>query len=150
LSLSFTYASMALMDRQPAGVRRLPKNYALLLDIVRAGGRGTHRTASDIFALARAERRGIGFATVHRGLARLCELGTISKIEVGGEAAWYETAAPAHAHLLCEACGRVVDVEYAIAPRTLRAIAQRAGVRIGAENVTFRGACHDCAAAAAR
>jgi Fe2+ or Zn2+ uptake regulation protein len=61
------------MDRQPLNDRRLPKNYALVLDIVRTGGRGTHRTASDIYSIARERQRNVGVATVHRGLSRLFE-----------------------------------------------------------------------------
>ena len=134
------------MDRQPLKQRRLPKNYALLLDIVRAQGRGTHRTANDIYATARERHGAIGFATVHRGLARLCALGEIAKIEIaGGEAAWYEPPAPEHAHLLCATCGRVVDVDFALPQPTVRAIAERQGLRIESQSLTFQGACRDCA-----
>jgi len=124
----------------------LPKNYQLLRDIVWTAGRGAHQTASDIYSMARRRQPGIGFATVHRGLGRLCELGEIMKIEVpSGDAAWYEPPAPAHSHLFCETCGELHDVDYALPRRTLRAIAEREGVRIATEAVTFRGLCKDCA-----
>ena len=51
----------------------MPKNYALVLDIVRTGRRGTHRLASDIYSIARERQRNVGVATVHRGLSRLFE-----------------------------------------------------------------------------
>jgi Fe2+ or Zn2+ uptake regulation protein len=125
---------------------RLPENYALLRDIVSEAGLGSHQTAHDIFVTARERRPGIGLATVHRGLARLCESGEIMKIDVpSGDAAWYEPPAPPHAHLHCESCGGVVDVDYATAPRTLRRIAERDGIHIRRESLTFRGLCGDCA-----
>jgi len=61
------------MDRQPLNDRRLPKNYALVLDIVRTGRRGTHRLASDIYSIACKRQRNVGVATIHRGLNRLSE-----------------------------------------------------------------------------
>jgi Fur family ferric uptake transcriptional regulator len=127
----------------------LPANYALLRDIVRGAGRGAHQTAADIYRAARAKRPGIGFATVHRGLARLAELGEIARIGVPhGDAAWYEAPGPRHAHLLCGACGRLVDIAYATSEGTLAAIAEREGVRIAAETLSFGGLCAACAASA--
>jgi len=132
-----------------AGQRqRLPKNYALIRDIVLEDGRGTHRTAHDVYVAARARQPQIGFATVHRGLIRLCELNEIIRVEVAhGEAAWYEPPAPPHAHLLCDACGALVDIEYATSDRILRSIADREGVRIGGEVLTFSGLCRNCVVA---
>ncbi len=136
---------MARMDRQP---RRLPKNYALIRDIVHANGLGSHQTAGHIYATARAAQPAIGFATIHRGLARLCETGDILKIDVpGGGAAWYEPPAPTHAHLLCDRCSAVVDVDYTTSAETLAAIAAREGVRIAGEILTFRGLCGRCVTA---
>ena len=125
---------------------RLPKNYELLRQLVYKAGRGSHQTANDIFGKARALQPTIGLATVHRGLARLAEMGEIMRIQVAhGEAAWFEPAAPHHAHLLCGGCGTLVDIDYATAPRTLRAVAEREGVQIDGETLTFRGFCRSCA-----
>jgi len=133
---------------RPAGI---PANYALLRDIVHGAGRGSHQTAQDIFLTARLRQPHIGFATVHRGLARLCELGEIMKIAVpSGDAAWYEPPAPPHAHLRCEGCGALVDVDYSTANRTLRRIAERAGIEILGEALTFRGRCGACVASPAQ
>jgi Fur family ferric uptake transcriptional regulator len=125
---------------------KLPTNYALLRDIVHAAGRGAHHTAADIYRLARGLQPTIGLATVHRGLARLCEEGTICRIGVPhADAAWYEAPAPAHAHLLCTACGSLCDVEYATASEVLAGVAAREGVRIAEETITFHGLCARCA-----
>jgi Fe2+ or Zn2+ uptake regulation protein len=107
--------------------------------------RGRHWTAHEVYVEARKRRPAIGFATVHRGLIRLCELAEIMKIETPGrEAAWYEAAAQAHAHLLCDDCHGVVDVDYQTSQRTLTALAARNGLEISAEVVTFRGRCAAC------
>jgi Fe2+ or Zn2+ uptake regulation protein len=126
--------------------QKLPTNYALLRDIVHAAGRGAHRTAADIYRLAREVHPTIGLATVHRGLTRLCEAGEICRIGVPhADAAWYEAPAPSHAHLLCTACGSLCDVEYSTAREVLSGVAKREGVRISEETITFHGLCAACA-----
>jgi Fur family transcriptional regulator, ferric uptake regulator len=122
----------------------LPKNYELLRTILDAEP-AVHHTVHDIFLEAKRRNPKIGYATVHRGLARLHELGFVLKIDLPGrDAAWYETAAPAHAHLLCASCHRIVDVRYQVAPRVLAGLESRDGVEITSEIVVFRGRCREC------
>lgn len=130
------------------GGRSVPRNYQLLRQIVESE-HGRHWTAHEVYVEARKRQPTIGFATVHRGLIRLCELGAVMKIETPGrEAAWYEAATEPHAHLLCVECHGVVDVDYHTSPRTVAAIAARSGLEISDEVVTFRGRCAACAARA--
>lgn len=130
---------------EPRRDAKLPKNYEVLRGVVEAKP-ATHQTAYDVFAEARRRLPTIGFATVHRGLARLCELGVILKVDVpGGDAAWYEPASKPHAHLLCDGCHRVVDVDYHVTPRQRAGIATREGLQIDSETVLFHGRCHECA-----
>ena len=111
--------------------------------------RGRHWTAQEVYDEARKRRPTIGFATVHRGLIRLRELAAVMKIDVPGrEAAWYEAAVEPHAHLLCDDCHAVVDVDFHTSQRTRAAIAARSGLEISVEVVTFRGRCSPCASRA--
>ena len=126
--------------------QELPPNYRTVLDVVEEAGPGSHLTAQQIWVRARARQPRIGFATVHRGLIRLHELGAVMKIDVQGEAsAVYEPAASPHAHFRCTICGSIADLDYAVPPRTLRALAERHGVTIEREAITFTGRCAACA-----
>jgi hypothetical protein len=72
---------------------QLPANYRVILDVVNEYGAGRHATAQEVFMRARELRPGIGFTTVHRGLARLHELGHVLKLDITGEgSAMYEPA----------------------------------------------------------
>jgi Fe2+ or Zn2+ uptake regulation protein len=128
-----------------SAAQALPPNYRTVLDVVEEAGPGSHLTAQDIWVRARALRPRIGFATVHRGLGRLHELGAVMKIEVTGEAsAVYEPVTSPHAHFRCTGCGRIADLDYAISPHTRRELARRHGVTIEHEVVTFTGRCRAC------
>ncbi|HTD37852.1 MAG TPA: transcriptional repressor [Candidatus Limnocylindrales bacterium] len=127
-------------------IEDLPPNYRTLLDVVEEAGPGSHLTAHDIWVRARARQPRIGFATVHRGLGRLHELGAVMKIDVPGQAsAVYEPAASPHAHFRCTACGAIADLDFTLEPDTVRALARKHDVAIDFETVTFTGRCAGCA-----
>ena len=128
----------------------LPPNYRTVLDVVEEAGPGSHLTAQQIWVRARARQPRIGFATVHRGLIRLHELGAVMKIDVPGEAsAVYEPASSPHAHFRCRGCGMLADLAFAVPAAKRRALAVQHGIAIEEEAVTFTGLCGACAPGAA-
>jgi Fe2+ or Zn2+ uptake regulation protein len=125
---------------------QLPANYRVILDVVNEFGAGRHASAQEVFLRARELRPGIGFTTVHRGLARLHELGHVLKLDITGEgSAMYEPATAAHAHFRCTACGAVADVDYACDAATRAQLEARHGLAIRSESITFTGLCRSCA-----
>jgi Fe2+ or Zn2+ uptake regulation protein len=129
----------------PADDRALPANCRTVLQVVEEAGPGSHLTAAQIWERARSLQPRIGFATVHRSLIRLHELGGVLKIDVPGEAsAIYEPAAGPHAHFRCTRCGAIRDLDFALPPATLRQLSAEHGVTIDREIVTFSGTCAAC------
>jgi Fe2+ or Zn2+ uptake regulation protein len=132
--------------RVPAA-QRLPANYTTILDAINDTPPGTHLSAQDVFARARAMQPKLGFATVHRALARLSELSYIAKLDIpGAGSAVYERAVRPHAHFRCVACGDIRDVDFTVPQDLMAALAARHGVHIAAESTTFAGRCAACAA----
>ena len=123
----------------------LPPNYRTVLDVLEAATPGSHLTAQDIWMRARGVQPRIGFATVHRALARLQTAGAVMKLDVPGEAsAVYEPTTSPHAHFVCASCGALADVDFAVAAEARAALAARYAVVIDAEAVTFTGRCAAC------
>ncbi len=126
---------------------RLSRNHGTILAVVRSVEPGTHLTAQDVHARARLAAPRIGFATVHRGLTRLSELGYIEKVEIpGATAAVYEHADTSHAHFRCSGCGDIRDIEYCFAEADLARLAKQLGVQIAAAATSFAGRCEKCLA----
>jgi Fe2+ or Zn2+ uptake regulation protein len=124
---------------------QLPANYRVILDVVKSFGAGRHATAQEVYLRARELRPGIGFTTVHRGLARLNELGYVLKLDISGEgSAMYEPATQAHAHFRCTACGSVADIDYASDDATRADLQARHDLAIRSESITFTGHCGAC------
>jgi Fe2+ or Zn2+ uptake regulation protein len=126
-------------------VRRLPANYQAVLDVVEAAGPGSHLSAQQIWERAREHKPRIGFATVHRGLARLHKAGSILKIALPGEASTlYEPASHAHAHFRCAVCGSLKDIDYELPVAATDELGRRHRCTIDAASVYFSGRCATC------
>lgn len=126
---------------------RLAKNYRMIYEIVREQGPGTHLAVCDVLALAKHRQPGIGETTVYRALARLRELGLVSEIQVpGADNAFYEPAGSAHAHFRCNVCGKVEDVDYTLAPKTVADLARKSGADVNEVLVSLHGRCSECKA----
>jgi Fur family ferric uptake transcriptional regulator len=124
---------------------RIPRNYALLLEVVRMPGRYHHRTATEIYDAARSRNADVGFATVHRGLNRLVELGLIAKVDLpGSDAAFYESVESAHAHVRCRRCGAIRDLETPLPREYAASIERDSGMDLDASGATFVGVCRTC------
>ncbi|HEV2739782.1 MAG TPA: transcriptional repressor [Candidatus Elarobacter sp.] len=126
--------------------RSLPPNYQAVLDVVDHAGPGSHLSAYQIWERARKVKPRIGFATVHRGLARLHGTGSIMKIDLPGEAStYYEPVSQAHAHFRCSACGSLKDLAYEVPTTAIAELGQRHDCTIDAASVYFSGRCTSCA-----
>jgi Fe2+ or Zn2+ uptake regulation protein len=135
-----------VMNRKGA---RLPKNHALVLDLVRSQDAGVHATTQEIFAAAKRHRPSIGYSTVYRALIRLRDLGLVSEVAIpGARAVVYEAAAPTHGHFHCRRCGRMDDIRYALPPDFVRQVEAERDVEIAEALLTLNGVCAECRAAA--
>ncbi len=126
-------------------VKTLAKNYQLIYEIVSAQDPGTHLSVADVYALAKQRQPGIGETTVYRALARLRDLGMVSEIQLpGADNAFYEPAAPAHAHFRCNVCGEVEDVAYTITPKTIAELASKHSAEVTEVVLSLHGRCSHC------
>jgi Fur family transcriptional regulator, ferric uptake regulator len=102
-----------------------------------------------IYELVRAERPGVGIASVYRALDVLTELGLVHRLELGGSSAQYEPAARSgdhHHHLVCGDCGKVEAFSDDRLEVVIETVSQTAAFRIDDHDVVLRGRCDGCAA----
>ncbi|HET7531217.1 MAG TPA: transcriptional repressor [Mycobacteriales bacterium] len=125
-----------------AGARMTPQRSAVL-DVLRAST--DHPTAADVLERVRGVQPGIGAATVYRTLALLVESGQALELTLGdGQSARYDAKVSRHEHVVCRDCGRAVDVEPTVSPRTVRTLSERTGYTITGYDLQFHGRCPDC------
>jgi Fur family transcriptional regulator, ferric uptake regulator len=69
------------------------------------------RSAHDLHADLRAHGEKIGLTTVYRALAALSRSGRVHALECGGETVYLSCGGEHHVHLVCRACGLVLEAE---------------------------------------
>ena len=85
----------------------------------------------------------IGTATVYRALDHLTELGMIRRLSLGKKSAVYEYVRDSHVHFVCNACGRVYDIQADFSGMVKEA-ARVCGHCVDWVEVTAHGACSAC------
>jgi Fur family ferric uptake transcriptional regulator len=115
--------------------------------VLAAVSRRPHATADDV---AKAVRQEIGFISrqaVYDALGLLTEMGIIRRIQPPGSPARYEArVGDNHHHLICRACGRMIDVDCAVGSAPCLSPAEDAGYEIDEAEVIYWGRCPGCKA----
>jgi Fur family ferric uptake transcriptional regulator len=120
------------------------------LAIIRAVAERPHSTADEINEVVRAELGAISRQAVYDALAAFTDRGLFRRIQPAGSPARYENRVDDdHHHLVCRACGKVVDVDNAVGDTPCLAAADSMGYEIEETEVVYWGRCPECIEAAA-
>ena len=126
-------------------LKRLTRQRKAILEVVRQARH--HPDAAWFYQEVRKRVPKVSLGTIYRNLEALVAEGYLVPITKAGEATRYDANLHPHHHLVCEACGAIVDLEVDLPD--LRALAREAhpGVEVREAEVTFKGLCPACKAA---
>ena len=115
------------------------------LAVLRAVSVRPHSRADDIYAVVRDEIGAISRQAVYDGLAALTDKGIVRRIQPAGSPARYEDrVGDNHHHLICRACGGMVDVDCAVGETPCLTAADAAGYEVDEAEVIYWGRCPEC------
>ena len=115
------------------------------LAVLRALSDRPHSTADDIYHIVRGEIGAISRQAVYDAFAVLTDKGLLRRIQPAGSPARYENrVGDNHHHLICRACGRMVDVDCAVGDTPCLTAADDSGYQIDEAEVTYWGRCPEC------
>jgi Fur family ferric uptake transcriptional regulator len=118
------------------------------LAVLRAVSDRPHSTADDIDKVVRADLGAISRQAVYDALAVLTDKGLVRRIQPAGSAARYEDrVGDNHHHLICRACGRMVDVDCAVGDTPCLTAADDSGYEVDEAEVIYWGRCPECVTA---
>lgn len=103
----------------------------------------SHLTADEVFQLARKTMPTIVLATVYNNLNALTDKGAIRRVRVFGEPDRYDRVATAHDHLICDGCGKLVDVQLGDLASEIK---QKTGVDVRSYELNIHYLCDECKA----
>ena len=134
----------------PADVAALLRRHgvqvtAQRLAVLRAVSERPHSTADDIADVVRVEIGAISRQAVYDALAAFTEKNLVRRIQPAGSSARYEDrVGDNHHHLVCRACGQMVDVDCAVGTTPCLTAADDAGYEVDEAEVIYWGRCPDC------
>ena len=103
-----------------------------------------HLTANEVFENARRILPGISFATVYNSLRFLKSEGLIGEIRFGTDAARYDRNLGRHDHAICDACGKLVDLELPVSASMLKKAAELSKFKTNSIELILHGLCPEC------
>jgi Fur family transcriptional regulator, peroxide stress response regulator len=106
--------------------------------------RTDHPTAEQLYRVVRRQLPQLSRMTVHRIMGTFVSLGLVAKTSHPGSAARFDPKVHQHHHLVCQECGRIIDVED---PRLNHIPWPKVNPRefqIEGYHVDFRGRCARC------
>jgi Fur family ferric uptake transcriptional regulator len=107
---------------------------------------GEHLTADELHHRAREVDPAIGAATVYRTLNLLVEIGVAERVRLGGGSASFEPVLGRqhHDHLICLACGTVVEFHDDAIERRQATIVKKHGYVVRHHRLEIFGVCPRC------
>jgi Fe2+ or Zn2+ uptake regulation protein len=103
-----------------------------------------HLTAEEIHAAVAERDPDLHMATIYRTLDRLRELGIVEHTHLQHGPAVFHLAVEAHDHLVCDACGMVIDVPRSTFRALHRQLLRDHGFRVGSLHFAVNGTCAGC------
>ena len=131
----------------PAAGQRWTRQRQSILDVLRAAR--THLDADQVYQLARVRDPRLSLSTVYRTLAVLRQRGLVRELRLGEGHHHYECVPGApdgadHSHLICRACGAVVEFTSPLIGRLTQELARRFGYAMGDAQLEIAALCRAC------
>lgn len=108
-----------------------------------------HHTLDELYGLIRRTDPGIGQTTVYRTLKLLCDAGLAHELQFGDGSARFEpvdasSGATHHDHLICQICGRTVEVHSDAIEALQKELAEANGFTLLSHAHYLFGLCPEC------
>lgn len=104
-----------------------------------------HPTAEAVYDVVRAEMPTVSLRTVYQTLNDLASMGELSALDLGTGSTRFDPNLAPHHHLVCDGCGRVVDLHHDF-PGVVVPVGSAPGFEVTTTEVVFRGRCATCVA----
>jgi len=103
-----------------------------------------HPTADIIYTNLKKENPGLSLGTVYRNLSQLTEHGYISKLSIPNESDRFDKNVKPHAHLVCEKCNNIFDIESNYIGDFLSNLSKEKDISILKYDIVLNGICKNC------
>jgi Fur family ferric uptake transcriptional regulator len=104
----------------------------------------SHLSAEDIVSQVKLQHPDVAESTIYRNLSTLEELDVIEHVHLGHGPSTYHLTEDGHQHLLCEKCGKVVEVPDETFASLAEQLSEIYGFQIHPRHFAIMGLCRRC------
>lgn len=125
------------------GLKSTPQRQLIVDVFLKAGG---HLATEEVYDLVKKVDASVGQATVYRTMKLLCDSGLAKEVHFGDGVARYEQkyGSQHHDHLICERCGRNIEVLDENIEHLQEELARRHGFVLTSHRMYLYGICEAC------
>jgi len=124
------------------GYRLTPQRMMVLSAIENSDN---HISAEEIYAQVIAKYPHVNISTVYRTLELLKRLGLVTETDLGGGRARYHPADKGHHHhLVCQECGRIIDLDESVLSSLERTLLREYKFSADLRHLAIFGRCARC------
>lgn len=125
-----------------AGVRITAPRRMVLAALVQTG---SHVTADELHGRVRSEHPEVSVSSIYRTMDLLAHHGIVDHVHLGHGPAQYHLTHERHAHLVCNGCAAITELDTSISAPFAATVAERLGFRVDLGHFALTGWCDDCA-----
>lgn len=123
-------------------IQRLTRQRKAVLQVVQ--NTNTHPDAAWVYQEVRQLVPRISLGTVYRTLEALVSEGYLVPLAQAGQATRYDANTDHHPHMICQACGQIIDIELRHPELLDEAQRRFPQLEIRTMTVAFHGLCQQC------
>ena len=123
-------------------IYRQSKQRNRILELLRSTD--SHPAADWLYEQLKKEFPHLSLGTIYRNLSFLIDQGQVKKIHFGSTFDRFEANIKPHYHLICESCGKIIDLEMPVDKDLNNQAAKRTSFTILHHKIEFFGFCEEC------
>lgn len=139
--MSESHLQEALTTLKGSGVRITPQRHAILEYLVDSLA---HPTADEIYKALEQKFPNMSVATVYNNLCVFKNAGLVKELTFGSSSSRFDFATTDHYHIICNACGKIVDFSYPGLDEVENLAQHITGFEVGEHRMEVYGTCPDC------
>lgn len=121
---------------------KFSKQRKMILDTILESD--VHPTADFIYNHLKKGNPELSLGTVYRNLSQLVDNGFIGKVSMPNEPDRFDKNTKIHAHLVCECCHEVYDIDTISINSFISELSQEKNISINSYNIILNGICENC------
>lgn len=122
------------------GFRATPQRIAIAQVVLNSKD---HPTAEQVFGYVKRTNPSISLSTVYNTLNTMRDMNMLQEL-VFGKNHRYDPNTKIHINLVCQNCGKIIDVENKIIEKEVEKISKRRKVSINGHSFEIYGICREC------